>query len=126
MAIQPYSYRSGEPDSFEYLEAGALGETVVGQALIVTDGKLAKASGATRPEYIGMYQGKVADGQVIPVIRVHGDTRYVADAAEAFDAVIGAKYTLNDDGTKITSATGGAAEMVRFGGGEYVVRFPEA
>lgn len=61
----------------EYLPAGAIA-LKLGMALTVSAGKLAIASGTTRPSYISMTEtpGAVAAGTVVPVIRVSEDVIY--------------------------------------------------
>ncbi|MFR7551197.1 MAG: hypothetical protein ACLUVB_00280 [Acutalibacteraceae bacterium] len=43
MAFLPQSYRDGQPEPWEYLEAAAIGACTVGMALTLTSGKLASA-----------------------------------------------------------------------------------
>lgn len=115
----PYSYRDGQPEPWEYLDAGALGNITVGTALSMTDGQLALCSGATRPDYIGMYGGMVEAGQQIPVIRVHEETVFETELSVASAAAaVGTAYTIDTTGTMLTATTGGAAELVHFEGTE--------
>ena len=83
MAFLPQSYRDGQPEPWEYLEASAIGACTVGMALTLTSGKLAKCTGATRPDYISMYGGTVAAGDVIPCIRVHEETIFETEWSAA-------------------------------------------
>nr|MBQ8244290.1 hypothetical protein [Oscillospiraceae bacterium] len=113
----PFSYRDGQPEPWEYLEAGALGTVAVGTALTVSAGVLAKATGEARPSYICMYGGMVEAGDVIPVIRVHEETVFETELSVASaSAAVGAKYTIDTTGTMITATTGGPAELVSFDG----------
>lgn len=128
MAFLPYTYGPGNTTPFEYLAAGALGAVEPGLALKVDAGKLAKAEANDKPTYIGMLRGDVADGDVIPVIRVFEETVFeTANSVENASAEVGAKYTIDDTGSMITATTGGAAELVRIGdtakGGTMYVRF---
>lgn len=130
MAFLPYTYGPGNTTPFEYLAAGALGEVEPGLALKVDAGKLTKVGASDKPVYIGMFRGTVADGDVIPVIRVFEETVFkTANSVENASAKVGAKYTVDNTGTMITATTGGAAELVRIGdtakGGTMYVRFVE-
>lgn len=99
----------------EYLPAGAIA-LKLGMALTVSAGKLAIASGTTRPSYISMTEtpGAVAAGTVVPVIRVSEDIIYETENSASFAAVnVGAKVTLDSTGTKVTATTtDGVAEVV--------------
>lgn len=117
--ILPYSYDDSRPDSFEYI-VGTTGISVkVGTALYFASGKLAIATGTTKPEYISMSEiASVAANQEIPVIRVSDDTVYETELSTASAAIaLGAKYTLDATGSKITATTsGGVAEVVAYDG----------
>lgn len=129
MGFIPYDYKAGGPDPWEYMTAGALGAVENGLALTVTSGKLAKCPATTKPAYICMYNGTVADGDVIPVIRVNEDTRYCTTFAVAPTGVaVGAKVTLHTDGMQVTATTSsGVAEVCEIrgtaAGDEVLVRF---
>lgn len=130
MAFLPYTYGPGNTTPFEYLEASALGEVEPGLALKVDKGKLAKIGASEKPVYIGMMRGTVADGDVIPVIRVFETTVFeTTNSVANTSAKVGAKYTVDSTGTMITATTGGAAELVRIGDtakdGTMYVRFVE-
>lgn len=129
MGFIPYDYRDGQPEPWEYKQAGALGEVEPGLAMVLAEGKLAKCTGTTRPDYIGMFKGTVADGDILPVIRVHEETRFETEnSVENAGAVPGARVTIDTTGTMITATTGGAAEISEVidtaAGGKMIVRFP--
>ena len=129
MAFIPYDYRDGQPEPWEYKQAGALGEVEPGLALVLAEGKLAKCTGTARPDYIGMFHGTVADGDILPVIRVHEETRFETENSVGnAGAVPGARFTSDTTGTMITATTGGAAEISEVidtaAGGKMIVRFP--
>lgn len=129
MAFIPYSYADGQPAPWEYKEAGALGSIKPGQALNLSGGKLAKCTGDNRPEYIGMYQGTVASGDIIPCIKVDEETVFETENSVAnTSAVAGSKLTIDSTGTKITATAGTAVEVVlpldTAAGGKMHVRFP--
>ena len=110
MAFLPQSYRDGQPEPWEYLEASAIGACTVGMALTLTSGKLAKCTGATRPDYISMYGGTVAAGDVIPCIRVHEETIFETEWSVANTAAA--------VGQMLTIDTTGVFEVVAFRGTE--------
>ena len=130
MAFLPYDYRDGQPEPWEYMETEEIGEVEPGLALALDAGLLTKATGTIRPEYICMYRGNVAQGDIIPVIRVHEETRFETEnSVENAEAVVGAKYTIDQTGLMITAtAEGGVAEISEIfdtaAGGKMIVRFP--
>lgn len=129
MAFIPYTYADGQPTPWEYKEAGALGKVEPGQALSLSSGKLAKCTGNNRPEYIGMYRGTVASGDIIPCIKVDEETVFETQNSVAnTSAVAGSRLTIDTTGTKITATTGIAVEVVEAldtaANGRMLVRFP--
>lgn len=117
--ILPYSYDKAKPDHFEYKPVTGSLSIKVGTALAFSGGKLAIATGATKPEYISMTEiASTTDGEDIAVIRVSDDTVYETELSVASSAIaLGAKYTLDTNGEKITATTtNGVAEVVAFEG----------
>jgi hypothetical protein len=110
MAFLPQSYRDGQPEPWEYLEASAIGACTVGMALTLTSGKLAKCTGATRPDYLSMY--------VIPCIRVHEETIFETEWSVAnTGAAVGQMVTIDTTGSKATATTtNGVFEVVSYKG----------
>lgn len=113
----PYAYDHTKPDAFEYLPA-AEGSYEVGMALAFSGGKLAKATGTTKPEYICMSDVTAADGEALPVIRVSDDVLYETELSTASASIApGAKYTIDATGGMITATTAsGVAEVITFDG----------
>lgn len=114
------------------LKPAAAGLTLhAGTALVLTGGKLAKATGATKPLFICMQDcaATVAD-QLIHVERVRPETVYETELSAASTSIAaGNKYTIDTTGEMITATTtDGVAEVVNFDGtaiGSKVrVRFP--
>lgn len=130
MAFLIHDTKDGQPGPWEYLEASAIGDCKVGMALTLTDGKLAKATGTVKPTYISMYQGTVASGERIPVLRVLQDTRFKTQLSAAGTALkVGDKVTIDTTGMLATAATtGGVLEIVQFIGtgigDDVIVRIP--
>ncbi len=117
--ILPYSYDKAKPDHFEYKPVTGSLSIKVGTALAFSGGKLAIATGTTKPEYISMTEiASTTDGGDIAVIRVSDDTVYETELAVASSAIaLGTKYTLDTNGEKITATTtNGVAEVVAFEG----------
>ena len=121
----PYDERNGQPTPWEYLEASAIGEVHVGTALVVTDGNLAKCTGATKPQYICMMQGNVEAGDSIPVMAVHDGTRFAVPCTGSTAGIsVGDCLTIHTDGEQVTTTTGGAAQVVELrGDNEVLVKF---
>ncbi len=116
--FQPYK-RNGQPDSVEYLEVTANETVALGEALVISSGKLTKCGATTAPTYIAM--GSVTSapsGTKIPVIRVSKDVIYESQlSVDSSSIAIGAAYTLSSDGLKVTATTtSGVAECVGFEG----------
>lgn len=130
MGFLIHDTKDGQPGPWEYLEASAIGDCKVGMALTVTDGKLAKASGTVKPTYISMYQGTVASGERIPVLRVLPDTRFKTQLSAAGTALkVGDKVTIDTTGMLATATTtSGVLEIVQIIGTEIgddvIVRIP--
>lgn len=130
MAFLINDTKDGAPGPWEYLEASAIGACKVGMALTLTDGKLEKATGTVRPSYISMFEGTVASGDKIPVLRVLPDTRFKTQLAEAGTALkVGDKVTINTAGLLATATTtSGVLELVEILGTEIgdsvIVRIP--
>lgn len=130
MAFKLQDFRDGQPEPWEYLEASALGACRIGLALTMASGKLTRATGSTKPTYISMYEGQVANGDMIPVIRVHGETRFMTQFSAAATAVhVGDKVTIDATGLLATTTTeGGVLEIVQMRGtntgDDVIVRIP--
>ena len=130
MAFLINDTKDGAPGPWEYLEASALGACKVGMALTLTDGKLAKATATVRPSYISMFEGTVASGDRIPVVRVLPDTRFKTQLSAAGTALkVGDKVTIDATAMLATNTTtSGVLELVEILGTEIgdsvIVRIP--
>lgn len=130
MAFLINDTKDGAPGPWEYLEASALGACKVGMALTLTDGKLAKATATVRPSYISMFEGTVASGDRIPVVRVLPDTRFKTQLSAAGTALkVGDKVTIDTTAMLATNTTtSGVLELVEILGTEIgdsvIVRIP--
>lgn len=130
MAFLINDTKDGAPGPWEYLEASALGACKVGMALTLTDGKLAKATATVRPSYISMFEGTVASGDRIPVVRVLPDTRFKTQLSAAGTALkVGDKVTIDTTAMLATATTAsGVLELVEILGtaigDSVIVRIP--
>lgn len=119
MAFKIYSVDDGRVPAWEYLPATAI-TPKVGTALTLSSGKLALATGTTKPDYISMIDCDAAltAGDIIPVIRVQSDIIFETKSTAALtDINIGDKVTIgsNADGVTATTASG-VAEVVYIDG----------
>lgn len=99
---------------FEYYPAAA-GTYAIGQLLNVSDGKLTAVAAAspTTPAYVSMGQGDLADGDVLPVIRVNHEMIFETTlSAEAADAKLGTKLQVSAGGLQVDATAAGTFEVV--------------
>ena len=109
-----YTVDGGYVPPFEYLPADGL-TPAVGQALVLSAGKLTLASGATKPTHISMCQrdAACANGELIPVIAVNDAITFAVPSSVANTVAIGGKVTVSTDGLNVTATTeGGVATIV--------------
>ena len=93
--------------------------TYVGEAMYLSSGKLAKASGTTAPEFVCMQENAsaVAAGTLVPVIRVEDVIFETTFSASATSINLGDKVTIATDGGRATATTtSGVAEIVAMEG----------
>lgn len=112
----PYSNEEGRVTPWEYLPCSAI-TPKIGMALVMSSGKLAIATGTTKPTYICMaeYDAAVTAGTIVPVIRVEPDEIFeVTNSASLSGVNVGQKVTLHaSNGLQITgTTTSGVAEIV--------------
>lgn len=128
----PHKNEEGRVTPWEYLSCSAI-TPEVGMAMILSSGKLAIATGTTKPTHICMahYDAAVAAGTIVPVIRVEPDEVFeVTNSASLSGVNIGQKVTLHaSNGLQITgTTTSGVAELVAKDGDDSgsrcLVRFP--
>ena len=106
---------------------GTSGESFIyGEALTLSEGKLTKCTGTTKPAFISLGDVSCKDSKTfVPVMRVFDFYIFTcpltgdADGLNAGDAV-----TIDSDGCGVTSQTsGGIAEIVEIGENTVSVRF---
>lgn len=115
--FKPISNADGALAPYEYLPT-SLTNLNLGTALAFSAGKLTKASGTTKPEYICMHEGAVGADEIIPVIRVDHNTVYETSiSASGTSLKLGDKVTLATGGNQVTATTtDGVAEIVYMAG----------
>ena len=90
-----------------------------GVAMVYAGGALQKATGATAPTHICMEKvSATEEGQMIHAERVRPETEYETELSVASASIaVGAKYTIDANGEKITATTeGGVATVTAFDG----------
>lgn len=100
-------------------------EYAIGDALIVTSGKLAKAGATDKPEYISAE--KAIGKDVLSVYQVEPNQEYETTLSTAGTLVVGTKVTLSSASEVTATTTSGVAEVVSVAGSAQgdavVVRF---
>lgn len=95
------------------MKPASAGTYAVGQALVLSGGALATASGTTAPAYISAFAGTVAAGVKIPVTPVNGQQWKVPVSAAPTALNAGDKVTIGSDGLTVTATTtSGVAKIV--------------
>lgn len=112
----PYSNSDGRAEPWVYLPSAAI-KPSIGMALVLSGGKLAIATGTTKPTYISMFEAPdtLAAGTVIPVIPVEPDQVFeTTNSASLSGAAVGSKVTLHaSNGCQVTgTTTSGVAEIL--------------
>lgn len=113
----PYSNEEGRVTPWEYLPCSAI-TPKIGMAMVLSSGKLAIATGTTKPTHICMadYDAAVTAGTIVPVIRVQADEIFECTNSASLSGVnVGQKVTLHaSNGLQVTgTTTSGVAEIVR-------------
>lgn len=119
MSFKPHTYDDGCGQPFESLPVTGGITVSIGTMLCVTGGKLALATGTTKPTYVSLEaRAATADGEPLGVQRVPAKTIFETTLSEAdADIAIGEKHTISADGNEITATTAsGVAEVVSFDG----------
>ncbi len=114
MSFLPVKTDTGASTPWEHLTAAA-GAYKVGQLLSVTGGKLTAitAASTTTPPYVCMADATVADGELLPVVRVNEDAIYETTlSAAAASAKVGTKLEVSAGGLEADAAATGTFEVV--------------
>ena len=87
----------------------------VGDALVLTSGKLAKAGATASPEYISAEKASGKD--VLSVYPVDGNQEWETTLSTAGELVVGSKVTLSSTSDSVTATTtSGVAEVISVAG----------
>ena len=90
---------------------------VVGEALTLSSGKVTKCTGTTKPEYISAEKKTAVSGDKLSCYLVEPNQEYETVTSADGTLTVGAKYTIDSTGLKITAtATSGVAEVVAVDG----------
>ena len=118
MAFIPAYKHETSPVPFEYYPAGVIQNLEPGTLLYLNAGKLAVASGTTKPQFIAHHTGTTADGEQIAVEKIKESTIYETTCSAAFTSIkVGNKVTIGTDGLAVTATTdSGVATVVGFDG----------
>lgn len=114
----PHQYPH-EPEPLAYLPAATSMTTAIGEAMTVSAGALAKATGTAAPEYIcTSVNVGVTAGTPIACQKVQPGVIYETELTVAITGLaVGNKYTIGTDSASITSTTtDGVAKVVAFDG----------
>lgn len=102
----------------EYLPTTASEAYVEGEALVLSSGKLTKASGTTKPTHVALktYTAPATDNEDLPVARIDKSMVFevpVTYSSNAVAIVLGSKLTIAADGCGVTDVTtSGVATVV--------------
>lgn len=102
----------------EYYPAAA-GSYKVGQMLNLSNGKLTAvvAASTKTPQYVSMAKKELADGEILPVLRVTKDMVFETTLSAAADAVaIGSKLQVSAGGLEVDTAAAGTFELLQIEG----------
>lgn len=111
--IHIFQTDDGHVPANEYLPASAITPRA-GMALKIESGKLTPATGADAPLYLSMTErtAACADGELIPVVRIHENMIFRTTTPESFTATAGQTVQLSADGCGLSSTADGAAEVI--------------
>lgn len=108
-------------DALEYLPVTGAEAVALGEALVLSSGKLTKCGATAAPSFIAMGACTGAEataGKKIPVVRVSKEIIYETALTADYSAIAaGARVTLASTGLGITATTtSGVAEIVDWDG----------
>lgn len=108
MAFKRASSLDGAQNPFEYYLLTDGEAAVLGEALVLTSGRLTKCGATATPQFIAVKTQALEATSVtpLPVERVREDVEYSVDSmATVAVTLIGTKVTLHTDGLLITATT---------------------
>ena len=111
----PHSNDDGRVQPWEYLPCTGTDAPVIGMALVLSSGKLAKCTGTTKPTHICMCEAPAAltAGTLIPCIAVQPDMYFEVPNQASLNGVnIGQAVTIHTDGCQITATTSSGVAVI--------------
>jgi hypothetical protein len=112
----PHTNEDGRVPPWKYLPATGSTKPDIGLALVLSSGKLVKASGTTKPTHICMREepAAVPAGTLLPVIEIERDQVFeVTNSASLASVNVGQAVTISSDGLQVTGTTSsGVATIV--------------
>lgn len=105
---------SGVAPTIKQVAANTAVTYAVGDALVITSGKLALAGSTDKPEYIAAQGGLGLD--TLSVYQVNGDQEYETTLTGSGTLVVGSKVTLSSAKEVTTTTTSGVAEIISAAG----------
>lgn len=119
--IKLHSVGAPKTTPYEYYVVTSAEAVTLGEALVLSSGKLTKCAADATPEFIAM-AAATGDGTLkIPVLRVMEDMIFETTfAADASSNAVGTKVTIHTDGAQVTAtATNGVFTITeKLGTGE--------
>lgn len=111
----------GQTPPIEYLPVTASETITLGEALVLSSGKLTKCGATARPGFVAV--GPAKDGEA-PVIRVQDymefETALAVAPADSASVGVGDKVTLHTDGLQVTATKTSGVAAVTFIAGQAV------
>lgn len=92
------------------------GSYEVGDALIISSGKLTKTSATVAPTHICAKTVTLTTAEEIPAYEVEANQEYETELSTAGSLTVGVKYTLADAQKVTATTTSGVAEVVSVAG----------
>ena len=105
---------SGVAPTIKQVAANTAVTYAVGDALVITSGKLALAGATDKPEYIAAQGGLGLD--TLSVYQVNGDQEYETTLTGSGTLVVGSKVILSSAKEVTTTTTSGVAEIISAAG----------
>jgi len=105
---------SGVAPTIKQVAANTAVTYAIGDALVVTEGKLALAGSTVKPEYIAAQGGLGLD--TLSVYQVNGDQEYETTLTGSGTLAVGSKVTMASAKEVTTVTTNGVAEVISAAG----------
>ena len=115
MAFKKHKSSSAKTQVIEYYLATDSEAITLGEALVLTSGRLTKCGATATPEFIALGSRSAGTDVQVPVARVMEDEEYETTfSADASSNAVGTKVTLHTDGLTVTdTATNGVFTITK-------------